>query len=103
LTKRTFRQKSDLYIASPVAELWKHVQIAKLHSVVVIGPTSNRRSCYAAARWADAFVIARAACEDRTVVTGEVIKPNAVKIPNICAHFGVSTARQRRCGLGLEA
>jgi Zn-dependent peptidase ImmA (M78 family)/transcriptional regulator with XRE-family HTH domain len=38
---------------------------------------------------ADPFVIARAACEDRTVVTVEVMKPNAVKIPNICAHFGV--------------
>jgi hypothetical protein len=38
---------------------------------------------------ADPFVIARAAVENRTVVTMEVFKPNGVKIPNICRHFGV--------------
>ena len=40
-------------------------------------------------RVADPFAIARAACENRIVVTTELMKPNAVKIPNICAHFGV--------------
>ncbi len=40
-------------------------------------------------RTADAFVIAKAAVEHGTVVTMEVLKPNAAKIPNICAHFGV--------------
>jgi hypothetical protein len=34
-------------------------------------------------------VIARAAVENRIVVTNELMKPNAVRIPNICAHFGV--------------
>jgi len=38
---------------------------------------------------ADPFVIAKAAVEERTVVTTEVFKPNAAKIPNICQHFGV--------------
>ena len=35
------------------------------------------------------FVIARAVVEKRIVVTTELMKPHAVKIPNICAHFGV--------------
>lgn len=38
---------------------------------------------------ADPFVIARAAVENRTVVTMELFKPNGAKIPNICRHFGV--------------
>jgi hypothetical protein len=39
---------------------------------------------------ADPFVIARAAVEQRTVVTMEKLKPHAAKIPNICQHFGVA-------------
>jgi hypothetical protein len=38
---------------------------------------------------ADPFVIAKAAIEDRAVVTMEEFKPNAAKIPNICRHFNV--------------
>jgi hypothetical protein len=40
-------------------------------------------------RNADPFIIARAATENRTVVTMELFKQNAAKIPNICRHFGV--------------
>jgi hypothetical protein len=40
-------------------------------------------------RNADPFVIARAAVENRAVVTLELLKPNAAKIPNICQHFNV--------------
>ena len=38
---------------------------------------------------ADPFVIAKAAIEDRAVVTMEQFRPNGAKIPNICRHFGV--------------
>lgn len=38
---------------------------------------------------ADPFVIAAAATRGFTVVSEEVFKPNAVKIPNICSHFQV--------------
>jgi hypothetical protein len=38
---------------------------------------------------ADPFIIAKARVEDRTVVTMEQLRPHAVKIPNICEHFGV--------------
>lgn len=38
---------------------------------------------------ADPFVIARAKIEGHTVVTMELLKENAAKIPNICQHFGI--------------
>jgi hypothetical protein len=40
-------------------------------------------------RNADPFVIAKAAVEGHTVVSMEILKPHAAKIPNICEHFGV--------------
>ena len=39
---------------------------------------------------ADAFVIAKAAVNDGTVVTLEREKPRATRIPNICRHFSVA-------------
>ena len=38
---------------------------------------------------ADPFVIAAAMVAGGAVVTQEKLKPNAAKIPNVCAHFGV--------------
>jgi len=38
---------------------------------------------------ADPFVVAKAAVTEGTVVTMELLKDNAAKIPNICDHFGV--------------
>ncbi len=38
---------------------------------------------------ADPFVIAAAKVQGGCVVTQEVNKPNAAKIPNICNHFGI--------------
>lgn len=38
---------------------------------------------------ADSFVIAKAFVIKGSVVTGEIYKPNAVKIPNICEHFNI--------------
>ena len=40
---------------------------------------------------ADPFVIAKAGCiDDGCVVTTEVHKPHAAKIPNVCDHFGIN-------------
>lgn len=39
---------------------------------------------------ADPFVIAKAMSANLTVVTMELFKPNAAKIPNICKHFDVA-------------
>ena len=38
---------------------------------------------------ADPFVISCAKIKGGTVVTEEQLKPNAAKIPNVCAHFNV--------------
>jgi uncharacterized protein DUF4411 len=38
---------------------------------------------------ADPFIIAKAATIDGHVVTAEIHKPNAAKIPNICEHFSI--------------
>lgn len=38
---------------------------------------------------ADPFIIACAKIKNATVVTEERLKPNAAKIPNVCAHFSV--------------
>jgi hypothetical protein len=38
---------------------------------------------------ADPFVIACAKVNSGTVVTEEKLKPNAAKIPNVCAHFNI--------------
>jgi hypothetical protein len=39
---------------------------------------------------ADPFVIAKSKAIQGCVVTDELLKPNAAKIPNVCAHFGVA-------------
>ena len=38
---------------------------------------------------ADPFVVAAGKVKNATVVTQEVLKPNAAKMPNVCAHFDV--------------
>ena len=38
---------------------------------------------------ADPFIIAKAEFIDGCVVTEEMLKPNAAKIPNVCEHFEI--------------
>ena len=38
---------------------------------------------------ADPFVIAKAKVHNGCVITQEIKKPNAARIPNVCEHFGV--------------
>jgi len=49
----------------------------------------ERQKMLKGGRNADPFVIAKAAVTESTVVTMEQGKENAVKIPNICNHFGI--------------
>jgi hypothetical protein len=64
--------------------------VSRIYSVRHFQQNIEQRKLLRGGKIADPFVIAKAACENRTVVTIEVMKPNAVKIPNICAHFGVN-------------
>ncbi len=63
--------------------------VAKIFSVIhfqaLVGETQRLKGQPVA----DPFVIACAHVQQGTVVTEEVKKPNAAKIPNICEHFGV--------------
>ena len=73
--------------ATPTAE--EGAFVAKIYAVPHFQQNIEQKKLLRGGKVADPFVIARAACEKRTVVTTETMKPKAVKIPNICAHFGV--------------
>jgi Domain of unknown function (DUF4411) len=84
---RDWANQNRHLFATPTAE--EGAFVTKIYRVPHFQQNIEQRKLLRGGRIADPFVIARAACEDRTVVTVEVMKPNAVKIPNICAHFGV--------------
>ena len=63
--------------------------IARIYSVRHFQQNIEQRKLLKGGKHADSFVVAKAAVEGRTVVTEESIKPNAVRIPNICQHFNV--------------
>jgi len=63
--------------------------VAKIYNVTHFQQNIEQQKLLKGGRNADPFVIARAAVEDRAVVTMEALKPNAAKIPNICKHFDI--------------
>jgi hypothetical protein len=63
--------------------------VARIYGVGHFQQNIEQQKILKGGRNADAFVIARAAVEQRTVVTMEALRPRAVRIPNICEHFGV--------------
>ncbi len=63
--------------------------VARIYAVQHFQQNIERQKMLKGGRNADPFVIAKAAVTERTVVTMEKRQPNAVKIPNICDHFGV--------------
>ena len=63
--------------------------IAKIYNVPHFQQNIEQRKLLKGGTHADAFVVAKAAVEGYSVVTVEKMKPQSVKIPNICAHFKV--------------
>jgi hypothetical protein len=63
--------------------------VGRIYAVPHFQQNIERQKLLQGGKIADAFVIARAAVEGRTVVTMEALKPHAVRIPNICDHFKV--------------
>jgi hypothetical protein len=63
--------------------------VAEMFRVDHFGQIIEQQKLLRGGRNADPFVIAKAAIENRIVVTMEKLKPNAAKIPNICDHFGI--------------
>jgi hypothetical protein len=63
--------------------------VARIYDVPHFQQNIELKKLLKGGRVADPFVIARAAVLDGTVVTMEQMKPNSVKIPNICQAFDV--------------
>ena len=64
--------------------------VAQIYSVPHFQANIEKQKLIRGGRNADAFIVARAYAIGGSVVTLERLKPNAVKIPNICDHFGIS-------------
>jgi hypothetical protein len=63
--------------------------VARIYAISHFGQNIEQQKLLKGGRNADPFVIARAAMEDGTVVTMELFKQNAAKIPNVCRHFNI--------------
>ncbi len=80
------KQNKKIFTTPTAAELQFVAQILQInHFQALIGEQQRLKGTPVA----DPFVIACAKIKDGTVVTEEQLKPNAAKIPNVCAHFNV--------------
>jgi len=63
--------------------------VGEIYSVAHFQANIERQKLFKGGRNADAFIVARAYAIGGIVVTAERLKPNAVKVPNICEHFKI--------------
>lgn len=63
--------------------------VARIYSVAHFQQNIEQQKILKGGKNADAFVIAKAAVDKKTVVTMELLRPDAARIPNICEHFKV--------------
>jgi hypothetical protein len=63
--------------------------VARIYTIPHFQQNIERQKMLKGGRNADPFIIAKAAVTGRAVVTMEQLRPDAVKIPNICDHFGI--------------
>jgi len=80
------RENEELF---PVPTANEGAFVAKIYAVPHFQQNIEQQKLLKGGRNADPFVIAKASVEDRTVVTMELFKENAAKIPNICDHFDI--------------
>lgn len=64
--------------------------VARIFQVAHFRSLIGQKSILIGRPVADPFVVAAAVVRDATVVTQEVFKENAAKIPNVCRHFGIA-------------
>jgi hypothetical protein len=79
-------QHQDLFTVPTAAE---GAFVARIYAVPHFQQNIEQQKILKGGKNADAFVIAKACVEHGTVVTMELLKPNAAKIPNICQHFSI--------------
>jgi hypothetical protein len=84
---REWAAQNHALFATPTAA--EGAFVARIYAVNHFQQNIEQQKILKGGRNADAFVIAKAAVEERAVVTMEVLKPHAAKIPNICQHFNV--------------
>ena len=63
--------------------------VTRIYAVPHFQQNIEQQKILKGGRNADPFVIAKAAVEQDTVVTMELFRPNAAKIPNICRRFNI--------------
>ena len=73
--------------ATPTAD--EGAFVAQIYSVPHFQQNIERQKILKGGKNADPFIVAKAATTETAVVTLEVLRPNAAKIPNICKYFGV--------------
>ena len=80
------KQNKQIFTTPSAAELQFVAQIFQIkHFQSLIGEQQRLKGTPVA----DPFIIACAKIKGGTVVTEEQLKPQAAKIPNVCAHFNV--------------
>ena len=72
---------------TPTAE--EGIFVTQIFAVRHFQQNIEQKKLYKGGYNADAFVVAKAAVLNGTVVTLEHHAPNAARIPNICQHFGI--------------
>jgi hypothetical protein len=63
--------------------------VTKIYAVRHFQQNIEQQKILKGGKNADAFVVAKAAVDKKTVVTMETLRPDAARIPNICQHFNV--------------
>ena len=86
-TLREWVKAHQEVFATPTAE--EGAFVARIFAVPHFQQNIEQKKLLKGGYHADAFIIAKAFVMQGTVVTMEGIRPNAVKIPNICEHFRI--------------
>jgi hypothetical protein len=85
---REWAKENHTLFATPTAA--EGAFVAQIYAVHHFQQNIEQQKLLKGGRNADPFVVAKAAVEGRAVVTMEVLKPHAAKIPNICEHFNLT-------------
>jgi Domain of unknown function (DUF4411) len=80
------KQHQELFTVPTAAE---GAFVAQIYAVERFQQNIEQQKILKGGKNADAFVVAKAAVAGGTVVTMELLKPNAVRIPNVCSYFKV--------------
>lgn len=86
-TLREWAKAHEEVFTVPTAE--EAAFVARVFAVPHFQQNIEQKKLLSGGYHADAFIIAKAFVTQGTVVTMERIRPNAVKIPNICEHFKI--------------